>query len=109
MIVANGDHERMVPTSDSYDLARCLPDSELVIYPDAGHGGIFQLHREFVQQALEFPERSASAARADQDGLLADGVPRGASHLDPHSLAAAVMGDRGCTALSMRGAPLEQS
>jgi hypothetical protein len=26
----------------------------LVIYPDAGHGGIFQYHEQFVDKALEF-------------------------------------------------------
>jgi pimeloyl-ACP methyl ester carboxylesterase len=52
-LVANGDHDRMVPTANSVDLARRLPNSELVIYPDAGHGGIFQYHDEFVAKALE--------------------------------------------------------
>jgi pimeloyl-ACP methyl ester carboxylesterase len=56
-LVANGDNDRMVPTKNSHDLARRLPDSELVIYPDAGHGGIFQFHEQFVEQALEFLER----------------------------------------------------
>ncbi len=54
VLVANGDNDRMVPTKNSADLARRLPDSELVIYPDAGHGGIFQHHHEFVPRALEF-------------------------------------------------------
>lgn len=53
VLVANGDHDRMVPTKNSYD----LPNSELVVYPDAGHGGIFQFHQEFVETALEFLER----------------------------------------------------
>ena len=47
----------MVPTKNSVDLARRLPFSELVIYPDAGHGGIFQFHGQFVAKALEFLER----------------------------------------------------
>ncbi|MFJ9782857.1 alpha/beta fold hydrolase [Amycolatopsis sp. NPDC101161] len=57
VLVANGDHDRMVPTTNTHDLARRLPDSELVIYPDAGHGGIFQFHARFVGQALEFLAR----------------------------------------------------
>ena len=57
VLVANGDNDRMVPTSNTYDLARRLPDSELVIYPDAGHGGIFQFHGEFVAKAVEFLAR----------------------------------------------------
>jgi len=54
VFVANGDHDRMVPTSNSVDLAKRLPNSELKIYPDAGHGGIFQVHDEFVPRALHF-------------------------------------------------------
>lgn len=54
VLVANGESDRMVPTSNSFDLARRLPDSDLVIYPDAGHGGIFQYHQQFVERALAF-------------------------------------------------------
>ena len=57
VLVANGDHDRMVPTTNTVDLDRRLTNSELVIYPDAGHGGIFQYHREFVETALEFLAR----------------------------------------------------
>ena len=54
VLVANGESDRMVPTKNSVDLARRLPHGELVIYPDAGHGGIFQFHGQFVARALEF-------------------------------------------------------
>ncbi|ENX04030.1 hypothetical protein F900_00521 [Acinetobacter modestus] len=54
VLVANGDHDRMVPTVNTYDLAKCLPNSTLIIYPDAGHGGIFQFHQDFVKQSLAF-------------------------------------------------------
>ncbi|MCX5366676.1 alpha/beta hydrolase [Streptomyces sp. NBC_00124] len=57
VLVANGESDRMVPSQNSHDLARRLPNAELVIYPDAGHGGIFQFHQQFVQTALEFLER----------------------------------------------------
>jgi pimeloyl-ACP methyl ester carboxylesterase len=57
VLVANGETDRMVPTSNSLDLARRLPDTDLVIYPDAGHGGIFQFHAQFVAKALEFLQR----------------------------------------------------
>jgi pimeloyl-ACP methyl ester carboxylesterase len=57
VLVANGDSDKMVPTANSADLARRLPDSELVTYPDAGHGGIFQYHAQFAQQALQFLAR----------------------------------------------------
>jgi pimeloyl-ACP methyl ester carboxylesterase len=54
VLVVNGDDDRMVPTENSRDLARRLPNSELFIYPDAGHGSIFQFHADFVPKALEF-------------------------------------------------------
>ena len=54
VLIANGDKDMMVPTPNSTDLARRIPNSQLVIYPDAGHGGIFQYHAEFVPKALAF-------------------------------------------------------
>jgi pimeloyl-ACP methyl ester carboxylesterase len=54
VLVANGESDRMVPTRNSVDLAERLPHAELVVYPDAGHGGIFQFHRQFVDKALGF-------------------------------------------------------
>ena len=54
VLVLNGESDRMVPTKNTVDLDRRLPNSELVIYPDAGHGGVFQFHEDFVERALEF-------------------------------------------------------
>lgn len=54
VLVANGDNDRMVPSSNTTDLAKRLSNSELIIYKDAGHGGIFQYHDEFVKSALIF-------------------------------------------------------
>src|SRR5215213_794208 len=54
VLLANGDNDRMLPTPNTLDMARRLPNNELVIYPDAGHGGIFQFHEQFVEKALEF-------------------------------------------------------
>jgi pimeloyl-ACP methyl ester carboxylesterase len=54
VLVVNGDDDRMVPTKNSYDLSQRLPNSQLIIYPDAGHGSIFQFHEDFVSKALVF-------------------------------------------------------
>ena len=54
VLVANGENDIMVPTPNSHDMARRIPGAELVIYPDAGHGGIFQYHTQFVPRALAF-------------------------------------------------------
>jgi pimeloyl-ACP methyl ester carboxylesterase len=54
VLVLNGESDKMVPTKNTVDLDRRLPNSQLVIYPDAGHGGVFQFHEDFVKRALEF-------------------------------------------------------
>jgi pimeloyl-ACP methyl ester carboxylesterase len=54
VLVMNGESDKMVPSKNTVDLDRRLPDSQLVLYPDAGHGGVFQFHDDFVKRALEF-------------------------------------------------------
>lgn len=54
VFVANGDHDLMVASEHSADMARRLPDASLQIYPNSGHGGVFQHHETFVPQVLEF-------------------------------------------------------
>ncbi|QWF16906.1 alpha/beta fold hydrolase [Lysobacter capsici] len=54
VLIANGDNDIMVPTPNSADMARRIPNSQLIIYADAGHGSIFQYHAEFVPKALAF-------------------------------------------------------
>jgi pimeloyl-ACP methyl ester carboxylesterase len=53
-LIANGDNDRMVPSVLSEDLHRRIKGSKLVIYPDSGHGGIFQYHKKFAPVAVEF-------------------------------------------------------
>jgi len=49
-------------------MARRLPDAQLKIYPDSGHGGVFQHHRTFVPDALQFlasqPQQPLSGERS---------------------------------------------
>jgi pimeloyl-ACP methyl ester carboxylesterase len=54
VLVVNGESDKMVPTKNSVELDRRLPNSQLVLYPDAGHGGVFQFHADFVKRALDF-------------------------------------------------------
>jgi pimeloyl-ACP methyl ester carboxylesterase len=53
-LIANGDNDRMVPSVLSNDLHRRIAGSELIIYPDSGHGGIFQFHDKFAPVAVAF-------------------------------------------------------
>ncbi|TYO66126.1 alpha/beta hydrolase [Bradyrhizobium hipponense] len=54
VLIANGDNDIMVPTANSIDMARRISGAQLVIYEDAGHGGIFQNCADFVPKALSF-------------------------------------------------------
>lgn len=54
VLVANGDHDLMVASRLSADMARRLPNARLTIYPDSGHGGVFQHHQAFVAEVLNF-------------------------------------------------------
>ena len=54
VFVANGDRDLMVNSSLSADMARRLPNAQLTIYPDSGHGGVFQHHRAFAPAVLDF-------------------------------------------------------
>lgn len=53
-LIANGDHDRMVPTVLSTDLHHRIKGSELIIYPNSGHGGIFQYWEQFAPVATKF-------------------------------------------------------
>ncbi|MFJ7313100.1 alpha/beta fold hydrolase [Pseudomonas sp. NPDC098747] len=53
-LIANGDNDIMVPTANSIDLAERIPNAQLIIYQDAGHGSIFQYHTDFVVKASAF-------------------------------------------------------
>jgi len=53
-LIANGDHDRMVPSILSEDLHQRIKGSKLIIYPDSGHGGVFQYYKEFAPSAVEF-------------------------------------------------------
>jgi pimeloyl-ACP methyl ester carboxylesterase len=54
VLVANGDNDRMVPTRNTHLLADRLPDAELRIYPDAGHGFLFQYPDDFAAAVHTF-------------------------------------------------------
>jgi len=53
-LIANGDNDRMVRSVLSEDLHRRIEGSELIIYPDSGHGGVFQFHEKFAPAAADF-------------------------------------------------------
>ncbi|MFE9445414.1 alpha/beta fold hydrolase [Streptomyces sp. NPDC006602] len=53
-LVANGDNDEMIPTKNTYLLAEHLPNAKLSVYPDAGHGFLFQYPAEFAHEVNAF-------------------------------------------------------
>ena len=56
VLIVDGRYDKLVPVTNSFNLFKSLPNARLYLFPDAGHGAIFQYPGEFVQKALEFLE-----------------------------------------------------
>jgi pimeloyl-ACP methyl ester carboxylesterase len=53
-LVVNGNHDVMIPTLNSYTLSQRIPRAQLIIYPDSGHGVLFQFPNLFVAHGRMF-------------------------------------------------------
>jgi len=61
-LVVNGVHDDMIPVSNSYRLVERLPNAVLLVYPDAGHGSLFQFHASFTRHVTAFLASDAKFA-----------------------------------------------
>src|SRR5262245_20371783 len=57
-LVVNGHHDVLIPTRSSYILSQHIPRAQLIIYPDSGHGALFQFPELFVTHGGVFLEGS---------------------------------------------------
>jgi pimeloyl-ACP methyl ester carboxylesterase len=53
-LVLNGENDVMIASINSWHLAQNIPNAQLLIYPDAGHGAHFQYPERFLKHALQF-------------------------------------------------------
>jgi pimeloyl-ACP methyl ester carboxylesterase len=56
VLVVNGQNDIMLPSINSFILQQHIPNATLVLYPDSGHGAIFQYPELFVAHARLFLE-----------------------------------------------------
>jgi pimeloyl-ACP methyl ester carboxylesterase len=54
VLVANGSNDLMVPTINSFTMAQKSKNAMLIVYPDSGHGFLFQYPETFAQHVLDF-------------------------------------------------------
>jgi len=54
VLVANGAHDVMISAYNSYAMVQRLPNAQLLLYSDAGHGFLFQVPEAFGRQVVEF-------------------------------------------------------
>ena len=52
--ILNGVNDVMIPTVNSFYMARNLPNAQLFIYPDSGHAAQFQYPQRFLHHAVQF-------------------------------------------------------
>jgi pimeloyl-ACP methyl ester carboxylesterase len=54
VLVVNGSNDIVIATVNSFTLQQRLPNAQLILYPDSGHGAHFQYPELFVQQTRLF-------------------------------------------------------
>jgi pimeloyl-ACP methyl ester carboxylesterase len=53
-LVVNGSNDVVIPTINSYHLYQHLPDAQLWLLPDSGHGAHFQYSTLFTRRVVDF-------------------------------------------------------
>ncbi|KAK4949527.1 hypothetical protein LTR10_012145 [Elasticomyces elasticus] len=54
VLVLNGDDDLLIPTSRSWELVKGIPDAQLIIYPQTGHGFIWQYAKRIAEDVGRF-------------------------------------------------------
>jgi pimeloyl-ACP methyl ester carboxylesterase len=69
VLVVNGQNDIMIPTINSFILQQHIPNATLIIYPDSGHGALFQYTELFVSHVRLFLEEQPAREAPSTDTL----------------------------------------
>jgi len=61
-LIVHGSDDTMFPSINAYDMFKSMPDAHLILYPDAGHGALFQHPAIFVAHCRTFLDLEGSGA-----------------------------------------------
>jgi pimeloyl-ACP methyl ester carboxylesterase len=53
-LVVSGSHDTMLPPGNAYAMFKAMSNAQLLLYPDSGHGVLFQYHEVFVSHVRTF-------------------------------------------------------
>jgi pimeloyl-ACP methyl ester carboxylesterase len=54
VLIASGSNDTMLPAENAYVMFKQLKSAQLILYPDSGHGVLFQYPKLFVEHVLLF-------------------------------------------------------
>ena len=58
VLVANGSHDRIISTYQSYVISQEAPNAKLILYHDAGHGFLAEYNEQFASDVKAFLEEA---------------------------------------------------
>jgi pimeloyl-ACP methyl ester carboxylesterase len=53
-LIVHGSDDTMFPSINAYNMFKSMKDAELILYPDSGHGALFQYPQRFVAHCCAF-------------------------------------------------------
>ena len=53
-LIVHGSDDTMFPSINAYEMFKNMPNATLVLYPDSGHGALFQYPETFVAHVQHF-------------------------------------------------------